>query len=123
MFYGDLLEKRRTEAEKEQEKFVAQIIYIFISSPILLLSGFFRLLLNFFKISSKFMRFFLAYLANLSEEEYLQHYIISEMCLIPLCSVRISYNIIILQRNQRFQDKLYSENSTVIPRNSILIGI
>ena len=68
MFYGDLLEKRRTEAEKEQEKFVAQIIYIFISSPILLLSVFFRLLLNFFKISSKFMRFFLAYLANLSEE-------------------------------------------------------
>jgi hypothetical protein len=55
MFYGDLLEKRRTEAEKEQEKFVAQIIYIFISSPILLLSVFFRLLLNFFKISSKFV--------------------------------------------------------------------
>ena len=45
------------------------------------------------------------------------------MCLIPLCSVRISYNIIILQRKQRFQDKFYSENSTVIPRNSILIGI
>jgi len=49
MFYGDLLEKRRTEAEKEQEKFVAQIIYIFISSTTFLFLGFF-LVENHFRL-------------------------------------------------------------------------